>query len=387
MSPRRPQGEGSVYRLPDGRWRGVVDLGWHGGRRRRKYITRRAQADVVRELRRLTAAAEAGRLSVERTPTLGQWLARYLDEVAASSVRPSSLRRYRQEVRLYIEPALGKVPLDKLKPSQISDFYRSQLRHLSPGSVRRLHALLRRSLAVAVRWQLTPWNPVAAVDAPSVASVEVHPYDVNEARLLLAAASGDRFHARWLIAIALGLRQSEALGLAWRDVDLDQRVVFIRQTLQYRPGDGFHLVPPKTARSRRIVPLPDAVVESLKLRRERQEADRLAVGADFWEDWGLVFTTGFGTPLSPRNDYRGFRRLANAAGLRRVRLHDLRHTAASLMLAQGVNPRVVMEILGHSQISITMNTYSHVTPASSREAVARVEDLLFGGRPSSADDV
>ena len=153
MSSRRPQGEGSVYRLPDGRWRGVVDLGWHDGKRRRKYITRGSQAEVVRELRRLTAAAEAGRLPIARAPTLGQWLVRYLDEVAAPSVRPSTLRRYRQELRLYIAPALGKVPLDKLKPSQVSDFYRSQLLHLSPGSVRRLHALLRRSLGVAVRWQ------------------------------------------------------------------------------------------------------------------------------------------------------------------------------------------------------------------------------------------
>jgi integrase len=187
-------------------------------------------------------------------------------------VRPSTLRRYRQELRRYIAPALGKVPLDKLKPSQVSDFYRSQLLHLSPGSVRRLHALLRRSLGVAVRWQLIPWNPVTAVDPPSLTSVEVHPFDVREAQLFLAAASGDRFQARWLIAVSLGLRQGEVLGLAWRDVDLDQRVLAVRQTLQYRPGEGFHLVPPKTARSRRIVPLPDAVVEALKLRREVRRA-------------------------------------------------------------------------------------------------------------------
>jgi integrase len=126
--------------------------------------------------------------------------------------------------------------------------------------------------------------------------------------------------------------------------------------------------------------LPAAVVDALKLRREQQESARLAAGVEFWEDWGLVFTTRLGTPLSPRNDYRDFERLVGAAGLRHVRLHDLRHTAASLMLAQGVSPRVVMEILGHSQISVTMNTYSHVTPASSREAVARVEGLLFEGR-------
>jgi integrase len=251
--------------------------------------TRGTQAEVVRELRRLTAAAEAGRLPIARAPALGQWLERYLNEVAASSVRPSTLRRYRQELRLYIAPALGKVPLDKLTPSQVSDFYRSQLRHLSPGSVRRLDALLRRSLGVAVRWQLIPWNPVTAVDAPSLTSVEVHPFDAREARLFLAAASGDRFEARWLIGISLGLRQGEVLGLAWRDVDLDQRVLAVRQTLQYRPGEGFHLVPPKTARSRRIVPLPDVVVEALKLRREQQETDRLAAGAEFWRTgaWSL----------------------------------------------------------------------------------------------------
>jgi integrase len=200
-----------------------------------------------------------------------------------------------------------------------------------------LHALLRRSLGVAVRWQLIPWNPVTAVDPPSLTSVEVHPFDTNEARLFLAAASGDRFQARWLIAVSLGLRQGEVLGLAWSDVDLDQRVLAVRQTLQYRPGEGFHLLPPKTARSRRIVPLPDAVIDALKLRREQQETDRLPAGIEFWEDWGLVLTTRFGTPLSPRNDYRDFQRLVGAAGLRHVRLHDLRHTAASLMLAQGVS--------------------------------------------------
>ena len=168
---------------------------------------------MVRELRRMTAAAEAGRLPIERAPTLGQWLERYLDEVAASSVRPSTLRRYRQELRLYIAPALGKVPLDKLRPSQVSDSRSSQLLRLSPGSVRRLHALLRRSLGVAVRWQLIPWNPVTAVDPPSLTSVEVHPFDAKEARLFLAAASGDRFEARWLIGVCWVCVRGRCWGL------------------------------------------------------------------------------------------------------------------------------------------------------------------------------
>jgi integrase len=324
----------------------------------------------------LTVAASAGRLSAERVPTLSGWLDRYLDEVAATTVRPSTLHRYRQEVRLYIGPsAIGRARLDAIKPPQIAAFYREQLERLSPGSVRRLHALMRRALTVAVRWQLIPWNPVAAVDPPSLAVEEVRPYSAAEAQAFLQRVAGERFEARWRLAVNLGVRQGEALGLAWRDVDLDQRVALIRQTLQYRPGERLQLMRPKTARSRRTIPLPESVVQSLKLRREQQEIDRQRSGGS-WEEWGLVFTTAHGTPISPRNDYRDFRRLTSSAGLRRARLHDLRHTAASLMLAARVNPRVVMEILGHSQINITMNTYTHVSPATARDAVALVEDAL-----------
>ena len=248
---------------------------------------------------------------------------------------------------------------------------------LSPGSVRRLHALLRRSLTIAVRWQLIHTNPVMAVDPPAVAVAEVEPYSVSEARAFIAAIRGERFEVRWVLAITLGLRQGEALGLSWRDVDLDQAVLRVRQALQYRSGAGLQLVQPKTMRSRRTIPLPAFLVAALKLHRERQDHERESAG-EFWEDWGLLFTTHVGTPLSPRNDYRDFRRIVDAAGLRQVRLHDLRHTAASVMLALGVAPRVVMEVLGHSQISITMNTYSHVSPVLSREAADQIE-VLFGG--------
>lgn len=373
---RRPAGEGSVYRLPDGRWRGVVDLGWHEGRRRRKYVTRHSQSEVVRDLRKLASAAEAGRLPLDRATTLSQWMQRYLDEVAATSVRPSTLRQYRLECRLHIEPALGRVRLDKLTATQVAAFYQDRLRVLSPGSVRRLHALLPRALTVAVRWQVIPWNPVSAVDPPSLATPEVRPFSVSETKAFLRAVADDRFEARWMLAVSVGMRQGEVLGLSWRDVDLDQRVVHVRQALQFAPGEGLCLVPPKTARSRRVIPISGVIVDALKRRHAQQDADRLAAG-EFWEEWGLVFTTRFGTPVSPRNDYRDFRLIVERAGVRRVRLHDLRHTSASLMLAQGVNPRVVMEILGHSQISVNPNTYSHVTTTVSRDAVESMTRLLW----------
>ena len=377
MTGRRAPGEGSVYRVDDGSWRGVVDLGWHGGKRRRRYVRGRTKVEVTGAIRRLALEAEEGRLRPGRAPTLGVWLERYLTEVAPATVRPNTVHRYRQEVRLYIGPALGKVPLDKLRPDQISAFYQDQLTRISAGSVRRLHALLRRALTVAVRWQLVGWNPVMAVDPPSLSRVEVQPYSEEETRQFLAAVSGSRFEARWLLGVVSGMRQGEVLGLSWQDVDLVEGTARVRQALQYQPGNGLQLVPPKTARSRRTVPLPQVTVDALRLLQERHAESRVKAG-EFWEDWGLVFSTEVGTPIHPRNDYRDFQLIVERAGLRRVRLHDLRHTAASLMLAQGVPARVVMEVLGHSQISITLNTYTHVSAGLSREAADRMQ-LLLGG--------
>jgi integrase len=230
------------------------------------------------------------------------------------------------------------------------------------------------------------------VDPPAIDAVEVRPYNAAEALRFLSAIRGHRFEERWMLAIMLGMRQGEVLGLAWSEVHLDQRTAYVRPALQYRPGEGLHLARPKTARSRRTIPLPDQVVEALKLHREPQDRAREAAG-EFWEEWGLVLTTAVGTPVAPRNDYRDFRKIIERAGLRRVRLHDLRHTAASLMLAQDVSPRVIMEVLGHSQISVTMNTDSHISEGQSREAADRMGDLFqfTSGDPLAAtlaaDDV
>jgi integrase len=176
--------------------------------------------------------------------------------------------------------------------------------------------------------------------------------------------------------VTLGLRQGEILGLGWEHVDFDQRQLQVDRTLQRQPDGTLAFVRPKTQRSNRVVPMPPSVVFALHRHQVRQEHER-KVAADLWMDTSLVFTTWVGTPIHPRNDYRGFQLLISRAGLRRVRLHDLRHTAASMLLSQGVAPRVVMEILGHSQISITMNTYTHVDPELNREATDSVDRLLW----------
>jgi integrase len=174
----------------------------------------------------------------------------------------------------------------------------------------------------------------------------------------------------------LGLRQGEALGLWWDDVDTRSGLLRVRRALQRQRGGGLVFTDPKTQRSKRTIPLPPPLVDALTAHRDRQEKERITAGS-LWRGSPCVFTTQLGAPIEPRNDYRQFKKLLDRAGLPSVRLHDLRHTAASLLLAQGVPARVVMEILGHSQIALTMNTYSHVAPEVSREAAERMAQMLW----------
>jgi integrase len=247
---------------------------------------------------------------------------------------------------------------------------------LSAASLRHMHAVTRRALNVAVKWQLITVNPANLVDAPRPRPHEVIPLSATEARRLIEAARGDRMEARWLVGLALGLRQGEALGLWWEDIDLDAGLLRIRRALQRQHGAGLVFTDPKTTRSRRAVALPDPLVQVLREHRVRQEKERITAGS-LWRGSPCVFTSTVGTPVEPRNDYREFKKLLARAGLPAVRLHDLRHTAASLLLAQNVPARVVMEILGHSQIALTMNTYSHVAPEVSREAADRLARMLW----------
>jgi integrase len=383
---RRGNGEGSIYQLPDERWRGSVFLGYRDGKPHRKYVTRRTRTEVAGEIRALIEAQRQGQLIMTGGMTVAEWLAMYLEQVARPKVRPRTLDRYASDIDLHIVPAIGRYRLDKLRPAHLVALYNAKAAEgLSGASLRHMHAVVRRALNVAVRWQLIAVNPATLVDAPKAAQHEITPLTAAEARRLIQAAEGDRMQARWLVGLALGLRQGEALGLSWEDVDLDARLLRVRRALQRRRGGGLVLTEPKTQRSKRTIPLPGQLAAALRDHRDRQAKERAAAGS-LWQDSECVFTTPIGTPVDPRNDFREFRKLLARAGLPPVRLHDLRHTAASLLLAQHVPARVVMEILGHSQISLTMNTYSHVAPEVSREAADRMARALWHDEDQADDD-
>jgi integrase len=382
---RRGNSEGSIYRLADGRWRGSAFLGYRDGKPHRKYVTRRTRADVAKEVGRLVALQRQGALVTTGRITMADWLATYMDQVARPKVRPRTFERYQGDIARHIIPAIGRHRLDQLRPAHLLELYNAKAAEgLSGASLRHIHAVIRRALNVAVKWQLISVNPANLVDAPRPAQHEVIPLSATAARQLVRAAQGDRMEARWLIGLALGLRQGEALGLWWEDVDLDAGLIRVRRALQRQRCTGLVFTDPKTARSKRTIPLPDQIVEVFRDHQERQAKECITAGS-LWRGSPCVFTTPAGGPVDPRNDYRQFKKLLVRAGLPSVRLHDLRHTAASLLLAQGVPARVVMEILGHSQIALTMNTYSHVTLEVSREAADRMASTLWQNAEDQID--
>lgn len=230
-------------------------------------------------------------------------------------------------------------------------------------------------LADAGKRELVSRNVAALVDAPAVPHRDVAPWTREEAQRFLATAATHRLGALFTVGLALGLRKGEALGLRWEDVDLDGKRLTVRHQLQRIRGEGLVLRPPKTARSRRTLPLPEPVIAALKAHRVKQLQERLLSGGR-WRETGHVFTTSIGTPIEPANVNKMFAALVAASGVPKRRVHDTRHWAATVWLAMGVPPRVVMDLLGHSQIATTMDLYGHVLDEDREAAAALMGQAL-----------
>jgi len=380
MPGRRANSEGSIYKRADGRWVATIDLGYAGGKRRRKSYYAGTRREVAEKLTAALRARQQGLPVVGDRQTVGALLESWLSESAARKVRPRTLQRYREIVRLHLTPKLGRVPLSKLTPQRVDAMMNEALAAgVSPRSAAHHRAVLRTALNVAMRWGFVGRNVASLADPPRVPEREVRPLTPTDARALLDAVHGDRLEALFTVALALGLRQGEALGLRWADVDLDGGTLTVQRTLQ-RVDREWCFMEPKTARSRRTLALPGPVTVALREHRTRQLQERLRLGAAWQGDgWGdLVFTDEAGGPVSGFHVSRRFRALLSVAGLPAMRYHDLRHGAASLMAAQGVPARVAMEILGHAQISTTMNVYVHVAPELGRDAADRMAAALWG---------
>lgn len=368
---------GHIRRRSAGRWEISVETPSDpvSGRRRRTWrVISGTRREAERELTALVRAVDTGTLVDPTRETVAAYLTRWLRDYALHGVAPRTYERYAEIIRGHIVPAIGGVTMSRLRPAHVVEAERTWLDRLSPSTVLKHHRLLHEAFEQAVRWQVIAVNPMRAVTAPRPPRREMVVLDADQARALLDVASGTEFDCALTTLLYTGLRLGELRGLRWRDVDLEGGHVRIQQTMQ-RIGGELRFAPTKTHRSRRNVEVPAIVVEALRRERTQQTARRLAVGGD-WNDLGLVFTDALGRPISAERLRWAFWRLLDRAGLPRVRLHDLRHTMATLMLTAGEHPKVVSERLGHSTVTLTLDTYSHVLPGIGRAAAERLAETL-----------
>jgi integrase len=361
---RRARGEGAISKRKDGRWLGIAELGWQNGKRRRKYVYGRTRAEVAAKLANVHSEQRAGQLVEDERITVQEFLGTWLETVKPS-ITDSTWTRYEGLLRLHALPFIAHLRLGRLGPFHLEQLYMGRMKAgLSPTTVLQLHRVLHHALRDAVRWSVVPRNVSDLVTPPRRARYEFCVLSADQAQALVRAVEGDRLEALYVLAITTGMRQGELFGLGWTDVNLRTRSLRLVRQL-------------KTRSSRRQILLPRIAVDALKRHHDRQDQERRLIGAG-WEDNGLVFPNQAGRPINPSNFMpRDFYPLLERAGLPRMRFHDLRHSAATLLLELGIHPKVVSEMLGHSQISITLDLYSHVTATMQQHAVEAL-DGLFG---------
>jgi integrase len=315
--------------------------------------------------------------------TVEQFLQLWLRDVVTPSKRASTAASYEQIVRIHIVPAVGKVRLQQLSTAHVQQLLAKVTeKGRSPRTVQYVRAVLRAALNQAIKWDLIERNAAARATPPRSERYEAQVLDVEGARQFLRVIEGERLRALFVVGLSLGLRHGEALALRWQDVDLDTDTLHVRQTVQ-RVNGVLVFGEPKSATSRRSLNMPEVLTAELRAHQIRQSEERLLAGRR-WVDHNLVFPTSIGTPIDMRNSLRALHQVLEQHGLPRMRFHDLRHTAATLLLAQGVQPRMIMETLGHSQYALTMNLYSHVMPAMKQETANRMNEILGGeNRPEN----
>ncbi|MFB8245418.1 tyrosine-type recombinase/integrase [Streptomyces sp. NPDC055952] len=377
---RNPNGAGSIWQRKDGRYEARVYVPQPDGTRKRKTVYGATWEECDTKRQELVRRDRQGIPTPTRSAKLSEWLPYWLAHYVQPRRKLSTYDKYETHVRLYLVPVLGAKRLESLSVADVRRFItRVQTTHTA-ATAKEAHRVLRTALTAAVREELITRNVASLVEPPRVKQREIRPWSLEETLTFLEAARKDPLYAAFVLAIAMGLRRGELVGLRWSDVDLDNRVLHVRHQTQRRRGELYD-DDPKSRRSR-VVPMPALCLAPLRWHRLRQREafDRTGVA---WLESGYVFATRNGRPVEPRNVYRSFTRVARDAGLRVVRLHDARHSTATLLTAAGVAPRVIMEILGHSQISITMDVYTHVVHDTQREAISHMDRLLKRRRPAA----
>jgi integrase len=308
--------------------------------------------------------------------SVGEYLNRWLEDYARLNLSPRSVERYAGIIKGHLVHDIGNIPLVQLKPQHIQKHYTEKLNEgLSARTVRYHHAVLHNALKTAVKWGLLSRNPADAVDPPKIRPVEMRTWDQDEANRFLEAIKDTRYYELFYLALATGMRRGELLALRWCDIDLLQSQLFVNRTLHHLKNGSYVFSEPKSATSRRTIALSPAATLLLREYKAKREAQCTILGT-LLKDSDLVFSDIEGKPMRPNTITRAWTELAARAGVKVIRLHDARHTHASLMLKQGIHPKIVQERLGHASITMTLDTYSHVAPGLQEAAAARFDELI-----------
>ncbi|MFF4605763.1 tyrosine-type recombinase/integrase [Streptomyces sp. NPDC001339] len=406
QTSRQPNGASSIYLGKDGRWHGRVTVGVKDdGTPDRRHVSRKTRAEVTKVVRDLEKQRDStGVRKAGQTWTVKTWLTHWVESIAAPNVGENTIDGYRVAVYHHLIPGLGAHRLEKLEPEHLERFYQKmQANGSAAGTAHQAHRTVNTALNEAVRRRHLSINPASIAKAPKVEEEEVEPYSVEEVQRLLIEAGKHRNTARWVIALALGLRQGEVLGLRWEDVDFEAGVLLVRRN-RLRPrykhgcGDKCGRKPgycpqkintrretkdTKTRAGKRTIGIPEQLLTLLRRHKEAQARER-ALARDLWVEKGYVFTSPTGEPLNPNTDHHRWKGLLKAAGVREGRLHDARHTAATVLLILGVPEAVVDRIMGWEpgKSARMRRRYQHLTGQVLQQTAAKVGALIWGTTPS-----
>lgn len=387
MARKRGQNEGGIHYRVDGRWEARLNLGWRDGKRVRKSFFAKTREEAASLLADAKAQHDRGIPIPHSGITVARFLLGWLETVKPT-VRPRTYESYELHVRRHVNPEIGNIRLSALRAEHVRSLLKRKLDSgLSPHTVIHMRTVLNTALRQAIGDRLLSWNPVSSVKRPKVRRHVYRWFTPEQARAFLAAAENTRLGAVFAVGLSLGLRRGEVLGLRWCDIDLEALTLRVQQTIQRVRAKvagtaGFLVAEPKTELSRRTLVLPAMLGPVLRRHRARQAQERLAAGTDWHDTGGLVFTTPRGRPIEPRDVQTEFKGTLAAAQLPDMRLHDLRHAAATFLIAQGLPLRIVMEVLGHSTIALTANTYGHIGRGMVADAASRMDALLTGEKVS-----
>jgi integrase len=362
-------------------WRVIVFLG-RDEKGKRRYDTQTVKglkSDAQQRLNEMLRDTDLGLLGDARKQTLNEYLDNWLETIAKPRLQHRTFEDYESLMRRYVREPLGNFKLSNLKSVHIQKLYaQMQTAGLSARVVKYTHAVLRSALQHAVKVNMLPRNEAQLVQLPKQTRKEMDVLNQREVAAFLDALQGERLATMFSFALATGCRPEEYLAIQWKDIDFEKgRAIIRRALITHRKGGGWHFSEPKTKQSRRTIPLPASTIRELRTHRIQQLEAKLKLGAD-WNDYDLVFASEVGTPLNPPNITRAFKKALGRAGIRTsIRLYDLRHTTATLLLQAGVNPKVVSERLGHSTIVLTLDVYSHVLPSMQQDATAQLERMIF----------